>query len=148
MANTKKNKGGRPKKNLDILPEGWQKEILSLYNEGASDVEVRGMIYGWLGSFSDDLWYRWIKEEPEFSRTIEKGRELCRIWWEKIARENLVEISGPGSPKFNSTLWYMNMKNRFGWADKQEVKQTNTNINVELSEEDRKAILKDLDSEL
>lgn len=108
-------KVGRPKAEFD-LPEGWQDEILSLYSQGASDVEIRGLIYKWRDSFSQDLWTRWLKEEDEFSLTIKKGRELCEIWWQKNGRTNLKDKD------FNSTLWYMNMKNRFGWADKQENK--------------------------
>ena len=141
-----KKKLGRPRKGINLLPEGWEKEVLSLYNEGASDVEIKGLIYGWLGTFSNDLWSRWMEEEAIFSETIKKGRELSRIWWEKLARENMHEI--PGGPKFNATLWYMNMKNRFGWADKQEVRNENTNYNVEISADDLKKLRDDLESEL
>ena len=56
---------GRPKDDLSCLPENWYKDVLNLYKEGASDVEVKALIYQWKGSFSNDLWDRWIKEEPQ-----------------------------------------------------------------------------------
>jgi hypothetical protein len=86
---------GRPKAIFD-LPENWYNEVLSLYKEGASDVEIKALIYQWRGSFSNDLWERWLKEEEQFSETIKMGKLI-------------------------SEAWYMNMKNRFGWTDKQAV---------------------------
>jgi hypothetical protein len=109
---------GRPKEGLDTLPKGWQKKILNLYENGGSDVEVKALIYGWRSSFSEDLWYRWIDEEPMFSETIKRGKKLSEAWWHSMGRCNLM-VDNDG-PKLNATLWYMNMKNRFGWADKQE----------------------------
>lgn len=106
----------RPKAQMD-LPEGWYNTVLSLYKEGASDVEVKAWIYEQRGSFSNDLWERWIKEEPEFSETIKVGKMLSEAWWQKSGRQELQ------NPKFNYTGWYMNMKNRFGWKDKQEIDQ-------------------------
>ena len=112
---------GRPKKELDILPKQWYKDVLELYSEGASDVEIKALIYSWLNSFSNNLWDRWMEEEPEFWETIKKGRMLSNAWWESNGRTNLQ------NKDFNYTGWYMNMKNRFGWADKTETKN-----NVEL----------------
>lgn len=106
-------KVGRPKAELD-LPEGWQDEIISLYSEGASDVEVKALIIGWRGSISQDLWERWMKEETEFSVTIKRGKALSAAWWERVGRKQLT------NKEFSYTGWYMNMKNRFGWADKVE----------------------------
>jgi len=111
-----KSKCGRPKKSISGLWDSWHDDILELYSVGGSDVEVKAMIYKESGSFSNDLWDRWMKEECEFSETIKMGKLLSESWWKKKGRISL------GDKEFSSTLWYMNMKNRFGWSDKQEVK--------------------------
>lgn len=107
-------KPGRPKEDLSTLPDGWQAFIINLYSEGGSDVEVKALIHSWRDTFSNDLWSRWMEEEPDFSKTIKRGRELCAAWWEHIGRKNLKDR------EFSYTGWYMNMKNRFGWADNQK----------------------------
>ena len=107
-------KVGRPKEDLSSLPDNWHEEVLELYSEGAADVEIKALIYGWRNNFSNNLWDRWMKEEPEFWETIKRGRMLSESWWNKSGRKNLKDKD------FSYTGWYMNMKNRFGWRDKQE----------------------------
>ena len=119
------NNGGKPKTGLDVLWDGWYNDILALYKEGASDVEIRALIYEKTegetkGSYK--LWDRWITEEIEFGETIRMGRLLSEAWWHKKGRESL-EIR-----EFNYNGWYMQMKNRFGWADKQEIETNITGI--------------------
>jgi hypothetical protein len=111
-------KAGRPKKKLEDLPKGWESKMLEMYSEGCSDVEIKVEA---LGCISDDLWYRLIDEEPKFSGTVKAGKQLSAAWWEKKGRVNLE------NKEFSSTLWYMNMKNRFGWKDKQENEITGAN---------------------
>jgi len=69
--------------------------------------------------FVCDLAYTLMEEEEIFSETIKSGRLLSEIWWQKEGRTNLK------TKEFNPTLWYMNMKNRFGWMDKQTIDHTN-----------------------
>lgn len=109
------NNGGRPKIGLEILWDGWQEDIISMYKNGASDVEVRCLIFEKTGKLSYTLWDRWIKEEDEFSEIIKTGKMLSEAWWVKQGRVNLKDRD------FSATLFYMNMKNRFKWSDKQEV---------------------------
>ena len=109
--------GGRPKKEFKAW-DGWKDDILSLYAEGASDVEIRALIAEKMEdtvSCTWGLWDRWLVEEEEFSKTVKKGRLLCETWWQSKGRKSLNDNT------FSSTLWYMNMKNRFGWKDKNEV---------------------------
>lgn len=132
---------GRPKVTIEVLPEGWQKTIIDLYKEGAADVEIKALIYEWRGSFSDDLWDRWLQEEPEFSGTIKRGRQLSEAWWVKEGRGALRDKS------FSFVGWYMNMKNRFGWSDKVEQKNEGETVKVVVSQ-DHKDLLDAVTDEL
>ena len=109
---------GRRKSQLD-LPEGWQNTITELYRVGASDTEVKAWIIEnrESGTFSADLWERWLDEEPVFSETIMKGRALAQSWWEKEGRINLK------AQHFQPGLYTLNMANRYGWnSNKTDVK--------------------------
>lgn len=123
------NPSGRPLREIE-LTEVQIKHILKLYNEGASDVEVKGYLVLQFDSFSNPLWVRLLEDTDSiFSVTIKTGRMLSANWWENQGRIALRD------GKFNSTLWYMNMRNRFGWADKTEEK---------LTVEDRRKSINDL----
>jgi transposase len=85
--------------------------VIELMREGASQDEVIGHL-----DISRETFYRWKEENQEFSDSIKRGRSLSLTWWERQGRLSLKDR------EFNYTGWYMNMKNRFKWADKQEVK--------------------------
>lgn len=93
-------------------------------NEVAADIGIdRDTIKDWKNSESP-------RYNEDFSAAIKKGVELSEAWWEKHGRTEL------HSNTFNPTLWYMNMRNRFGWADKQEIKQDisgNITVNVNIA---------------
>lgn len=115
------NEGGHPKIGLEVLWEGWYNDILEEYRNGASDVEIRALIWEKTNKeikASYTLWDRWINEEFEFSETIKMGKLLSEAWWAKTGRKNLE------NKDFSYTGWYMNMKNRFGWKDRSELDHT------------------------
>ena len=109
---------GRPKLTLDDLPDGWQTAMLELAKDGASDVSLR---VNALDGICSDTWYRFIKDYPDFSATVKRCHELCEDWWETTGRGMATGKDG------NATVWIFNMKNRFGWRDKQEVEHTGAN---------------------
>ena len=144
-----KNAGGRPlegfKDNKNkYFPKDWYKIILTEYKNGASDVEIKAIIINWRGKFSNGLFDRWIDEEVEFSQTIKTGRILSEAWFQKHGRKNLT------NKDFSYTGWYMQMKNRFGWADNTNNKtETTAKIQVvEMTKEERKERWRILKSKL
>lgn len=66
---------------------------------------------------------QWGKKYKELSGAIKIGTTLSQAWWEAIGQKNLK------SKNFQTGLWTQNMKNRFGWYDRdrnegtQETKQ-------------------------
>lgn len=84
---------------------------VALMSEGASKVEVCAELDIDYHTFQD-----YQELYPEFLQSVKTGELLSQAWWEKHGRTCLRD------KEFNPTLWYMNMKNRFGWADKQETK--------------------------
>ena len=121
-------KTGRPlnsSKFFKIWNDDIERQILQLYTEGASDIEVIALL-----GINQDTFYEWLKKDNEdfkpFSETIKTGKILSQCWWEKHGRVQLE------NKDFNNTLWFMNMKNRFSkdWRDKQETEHSGDfNIN-------------------
>lgn len=100
---------GRPTK---YNPEMCQ-TVIEEMSQGASKCEVAAAL-----GICEDTLYTWLKdpEKKIFSEAIRIGSSLSKAWWLKKGRVNL------DTKEFNSTCWYMNMKNRHGWTDKQEHK--------------------------
>ena len=116
---------GRPKITLEDLPKDWEKKILKEAKEGASIVELAVLLEISRGTFYD------LGERDEyFLNTIKKCKRLSEVWWLKQGRKQLE------NKDFSYTGWYMNMKNRFGWADKQENKQeTSSKIEIKVDKQ-------------
>jgi orotate phosphoribosyltransferase-like protein len=96
---------GRPP---DYTPDLCEK-VIPLLKQGMSIAEI-----GLELDIGYSTIYAWMERFPDFKEAIKNGREYSKGWWEKNGRIALRDKD------FNSTLWYMNMKNRFGWKDKQE----------------------------
>lgn len=104
---------GRPTIELKDLPENWETTILFLSEEGASIIELAVEL-----DISRDTFYELSKRDNYFSDTVKRCKDLSEAWWTRKGRKNLE------NKDFNYTGWYMNMKNRFNWADKQEIDHT------------------------
>ena len=110
---------GRPTKKLQDMqfPSNWKDIIFEMSLQGCSDVEIRAKLLtssGVKAKTIEYMWYKLQEIDEEFSRTVQIAHKLCNAWWEREGREGLK------AQVFNTGLWYANMKNRFGWADKKE----------------------------
>jgi hypothetical protein len=97
--------GGRPTKYAVEMSE----KIVSLMKQGLSKYEI-----GLELNIGETSFYEYIKIHPEFAKAVKEGEWFSRGAWEKMGRENLQ------NKDFSYTGWYMNMKNRHGWKDRQE----------------------------
>lgn len=91
---------------------------IDLMTEGASITEVAAEI----GVMKQTV-YNWMDAHPEFLDAIKEGVDRSEAWWEKQGRSNLK------TKEFQAALWYMNMKNRFKWADKQQIEHSGNQEN-------------------
>jgi hypothetical protein len=107
------NAVGRPLITLDDLDPNWEAIMTLLYQEGASDVEVRvALAIPPSRALSHETWSRLQDAYPEFLEAVNSGRALSEAWWMMQARQNVVSYDGV---KFNNTLWIVNMRHRFGF---------------------------------
>jgi hypothetical protein len=107
------NPVGRPKITTADFPTDWKERVLGEFKMGASREEIYAML-----DISDRTFARLLKEDKEFLRTIKTGERYSQAWWLNVGRTQL------RNKEFSYVGWYMNMKNRFDWADKQEQKHT------------------------
>lgn len=106
---------GRPRTTVDDLPEGWKQSIMDCGQEGGSAVEMRCLL-----GIGESAWGTLLEDSEEFRRTVKSAQDLCKVWWERTGRGMATGADG------NATVWIFNMKNRFGWRDRQELDHTST----------------------
>lgn len=107
-----KNKGGRPSKAAIAEREGatrWAKEMLDLYEQGASDIEVCSHL-----RLTEKEFDKRYKEDDLFQRLVQIGRLRAKAFWYSQQRHGLRDKT------FNTILYIKTMQNRYGWADKSE----------------------------
>ena len=61
----------------------------------------------------------WKKRHEDFGEAAFIGEEHCRMLWEKIGIAQAIGDKKRG--KGSAATWIFNMKNRFKWADRNEV---------------------------
>jgi len=104
---------GRPKKTLADLPNNWQLSLLEMGAEGKFDMDAKVFL-----GLSNDLFDRFMEEEPEFSETIFKMRQISETWWSSIARKSFQQGT---SKNINSNLFSLVMRNAYkkNWNEAQ-----------------------------
>lgn len=93
------------------LGKGWEDTILSLYKEGAGDPEVASALRITMAMFD-----RFYQGYAIFEEYVNKGRSDARAWYERVGRNGLIKSNGD----LNHQLWFLIMKNRYGWKDKMD----------------------------
>ena len=70
--------------------------------------------------------YDWEKANEEFLDAKNRGIERARLFWEQKGLDGLFsetfedkDAKTRSSKSINAPIWLINMKNRFGWRDKQ-----------------------------
>lgn len=133
------SKGGRPS---SFKPE-YCDLLLDHMEKGYSFESFAGVVRK-----SKQTIYDWTEANAEFLDAKKVGLELSRLYWERkaidhmngvVSKEDVKLIRGAiednqdtGGPVtikidagyFNNTLWIFNMKNRFGWRDKQDIEHS------------------------
>lgn len=91
------------------MNDEYIRKITEGYKNGYSDVEVCESLGVTLKQYNS-----LYDSSDAFAQLVDYGRTVAHAWWMSKARSNLNERS------FNTSLYIMVMKNRYGWADKIE----------------------------
>lgn len=95
-----------PKNVTGVLPENWEETAYGLFEQGASALEVFTE-FGFTAGQHAAL----RKNNTDYDVCFDTGKYISQAWWERQGRMNV------NNKQFNATVWYMNMKNKFGWRD-------------------------------
>lgn len=60
----------------------------------------------------------WARSNKEFQAAKEVGATKCRLFWEKVGRSGAMGQI----PNFSASAYIFNMKNRFNWSDRTDLK--------------------------
>jgi hypothetical protein len=96
---------------------------LQEYALGAADVEIARIL-----EMTESQFYDTEAENQAFATFVAKGRTLAKAFWYELSRKNVK------NKEFNTPLYVINMKNRYGWADKVDTNDTTDKDPVNLDQ--------------
>jgi len=122
--------GGRPSK----YNRKFCKTVIEKMRKGDSVVSCCAEI-----GITKDTFYRWVKEQPEFSDAYRMGMVYAESWWEAIGKAGALGMEVGKNGRVQPGIYAFFMKNRFGWADRVEqiVPETDEAIAAALSPAER-----------
>ena len=88
--------------------------VVDMMSKGYSKEAVAGEI-----GISKVTLYKWMEEHEDFMNAVRMGEQKARLWFDKIMVDNLVHSKN--GKQINSSVYALNMKNRFGFSDKKEI---------------------------
>lgn len=94
--------------NVTKIPDKWDR-CRSLYEAGAADVMIAKELGITIKKFR-----QLVTENESFASFVEMGNTMAEAYL------NQVGLNGLFQEKFNTSLYYAIMKNRFRWTDKVE----------------------------
>jgi len=100
--------GGRPTK--------YRAEYCEIAERVLGEGYSQAVLAGELGVDEDTI-TAWKQRHPKFLGAIKSGALKGQKMWEGMGMDG----ARGGIEGFNSASWIFNMKNRFGWRDKQEI---------------------------
>jgi len=92
-------------------PEYHPELLIALFCEGY-DIEA----FSFAAEINQLTFFRWVKRHEEFKEAYSYAREYAKLWWMNRARMKLEDR------EFNTTLWSMIMRNRFGFTEHRNIK--------------------------
>jgi len=107
-------KVGRPRLETTI-PEGWKDIIIESGREGKHITDFLITL-----GISWDGHHALLKRNVKYSEAVQEYHKLCEQYWYNMAHKSMEESGGNG---FNSRLWSLIMRNKFGknWSDNSQV---------------------------
>jgi hypothetical protein len=136
MANEKKKlesaqrAQGRPSK----YDTKYDQMLIDHMSEGLSFESFAGVI-----GMTKDTIYNWLRQYESFADAKKIGTQKSLLFWEKLGRDGIFSISKTerigskietNSRALNSSVYRLNMANRFGWKDR--VEQTDSTVEKRL----------------
>lgn len=107
------------------------KTIEALYSEGKSDAQVCKALRIHKRKF-DELY----RTSPYFKEVVDQGRIDAEAWWEEKGQQGAI-----GEGKINAPVWSLVMKNRYGWAEKQQNTET---VKDDIKQKSEKELLEEI----
>jgi hypothetical protein len=110
-------------------PTDYKEEYCALLIEHMTDGLSYESFAGAIGVSKQTL-YDWEKVNAQFLDAKKIGSAKSQLYFENIGNKYLTTQSGDGAINLNTTNWIFQMKNRFGWRDKQPEEVTQVNVST------------------
>lgn len=117
--------GEPPIQKVDIPPPPGPRPVGSppKYREEFCEMVIEHMAkgfsvesFGGVAGVTDNTIHTWMRTHKNFYASVKIGSSRSRRFWEQLG----IDGASGKIPNFNAATWIFNLKNRFGWTDKQE----------------------------